>query len=147
MLELHDQGRFELAHPNTVCYTAVINCCAYSQNCDNVDKQAALRIAIQTFKELEKSPHAQPNEVSFSTLLTAIRNLLPTSSSRNVVVQDVFESAAAKGYCDPLVVQRLKSALPRNEMLDLLPSQLASHDDGLVPIDLIPSEWCRNVKK
>lgn len=147
MIELHDNGTFELAHPNTPCYTAVINCCAYSEYFDDFDKQTALRIAIETFKELEKSPHAQPNEVTYSNLLTAIRNLLPASDSRNAVVRDVFQSAAAKGYCDPLVVQRLKSALPRNEIVDLLPPNLSARGEGLVPLDQIPSQWCRNVKK
>ena len=39
MLELYHEGRFDLPHPNTICYTAVINCCAYCQNCDDADKQ------------------------------------------------------------------------------------------------------------
>ena len=146
MLALYHEGRFDLPHPNTICYTAVINCCAYCQNCDDADKQSALRIAVQTFRELEKSPHADPNEVTYSNLVTAVRNLLPASNSRNAAIRDIFQSATAKGCCDSLLVQRIKSALPRNEIRNLLPATLSS-ESGPVSIDQIPSDWCRNVKK
>jgi len=152
MVELHDSGRLTTARPNTICYTAVINCCAYSQAGDEIDQRAALRIAITTFKELEQSRHASPNEVTYATLLTALRNLLPGGSAqRNAAVRDVFQSAATKGYVDPLVVQRLKSALPREEISSVLPAELSvatqqqqDGGGGLVRIDQIPSEWCRN---
>ena len=147
MLKLHRSGRLPACRPNTICYTAVINCCAYSEN-DEIDKQAALRIAIATFKELERSPHLTPNEVTYANLLTALRNLLPTSAQRNTAVRDVFQSAAAKGYVNLLVVQRLKSVLPHDEISSLLPSELVSpQQDGLVRIDQIPQEWCRNVRR
>jgi len=150
MIHLHDQGLLE-ARPNTICYTAVINCCAYTleKHCaDEVDRRAALRIAIQTFKELEQLSYAKPNEVTYSSLLTALRNLLPPSDSRSAAIQTVFQSAATKGYVDPLVVQRVKSALPPDQLNNLLPACLASANDddkGSVRFDRIPREWCRNV--
>lgn len=143
MVELHESGRLA-ARPNTICYTAVINCCAYSEHCDEIDQRAALRIAVATFRELERSPHgASPNEVTYSNLLTALRNLLPGSPERSAAVRDVFQSAASQGYVDPLVVRRLKSSLPADEVTSLLPSALRGH--GPVRLDQIPKDWCRNV--
>jgi hypothetical protein len=109
MIDLHESGRLS-ACPNTVCYTAVINSCAYCEN-DDMDKRNALRIAIGTYKDLEKSNYGSPNQVTYSNLLTALRNLLPWSPKRSVAIQDLFESAAKNGYVDQIVVQRVKCTL------------------------------------
>lgn len=106
MIDLHDSGRLD-ACPNTICYTAVINSCAYCEN-DDMDKRDALRIAIGTYKDLEKSSHSSPNHVTYSTLLTALRNLLPISPKRSLAIKDVFLSAITNGYVDQTVVQRVK---------------------------------------
>jgi hypothetical protein len=106
MIQLHESGRLD-ARPNTVCYTAVINACAYCEN-DQLDKRDSLRIAIKTYKDLEKSKYGNPNHVTYATLLSALRNLLPTSPQRTVAVQDVFRSAIRDGFADQNVIQQVK---------------------------------------
>jgi hypothetical protein len=112
MIELHDRGELR-AKPNTICFTAVINSCAYCEN-DDVGKREALRIAIATYKDLEKSGN-KANNVTYLSLLTAIRNLLPGSPKRDLAVKDVFISAANNGYVDDLVLQRAKCKLKKAE--------------------------------
>lgn len=107
MIDLHESGQIS-ACPNTICFTAVINACAYCEN-DEADKRQALRIAIRTYKDLEQSAqYGRPNQVTYSSLLTALRNLLPQSPQRNRAVRDVFESAVKNGFVDSALLQRLK---------------------------------------
>jgi hypothetical protein len=106
MIELHESGHLN-ARPNTICYTAVINSCAYCVN-DVMDKRNALRIAIGTYKDLEKSKYGAPNHVTYANLLNALRNLLPKSPQRSIAVQDIFRSAIKNGCVDLMVIQRVK---------------------------------------
>jgi pentatricopeptide repeat protein len=106
MIDLHESGLLT-ASPNTVCYTAVINACAYCIE-DDMDKREALRVAIETYKNLEMSEYGNPNHVTYSNLITALRNLLPRGESRDSAVRTVFESAAKGGYVDGTVVQRVQ---------------------------------------
>jgi hypothetical protein len=117
MIELHESGGLS-ACPNTICYTAVINSCAYCEN-DDMEKREALRIAIGTYKDLENSRYGSPNHVTYSNLLTALRNLLPISQKRSVAIQDVFLSAVKNGYVDQVVVQRVKCKFVRESCVEI----------------------------
>ena len=140
MIELHECGKIS-ALPTTPCYTAVINSCAYCEN-EEVEKQNALKIAISTYKELRKSGHAHPNAVTFVTLLTALRNLLPRGKERSSAIQTVFKDAAKDGCVDDLVLRRVQSALTTEELRALFST--AVQQDGNVCIDLLPNKWRRN---
>ena len=106
MIELHETGKIT-AHPNTICYTAVINSCAYCEN-DEIDKKNALRIAVSTFRDLRDSTYAAPNHVTYSMFLTALRNLVQKGPKRSVAIQDVFKTAIQNGCVDEVVLKRLK---------------------------------------
>lgn len=139
MIDLYESGRLH-ARPNTHCFTAVINSCAYCEN-DEVEKNAALRIAISTYKDLCASEYGPPNEVTFSSLLTALRNLLPVSKERTSAALNVFRSAAKEGLVDNIVVKRLQSLVPKDNLRELFPSDIMSIDGDL----RVPTEWKRNV--
>lgn len=142
MIDLHESGQLS-ACPNTHCFTAVINSCAYCEN-DVIEKRNALRIAIATYKDLGKLDYGDPNEVTFSTLLAALRNLLPESKERTSAMSTVFRSAAEDGRVDDLVVRRVQSALTKDELIELFSSDIVT-EKGQVKTDLIPNEWRRNL--
>lgn len=143
MIDLHESGAL-ITCPNTHCYTAVINSCAYCEN-DVSEKREALRIAIATYKELTASKYGVPSEVTFSTLLTALRNLLPKGKERSSAVQTVFKSAAKDGRVDDLVVRRLQSALTTEELRDLFSSTDVVSRNGQIRISQLPNEWRANI--
>lgn len=121
MIQFYEITGLEVAKPNNVCYTAVINACAYS---DPLDKRTALKITISTYKALQTSPYedVRPNSATYVNMLTALRNLLEKSNERDSAVKAVFMDACNNGYMDQLLVQRLKCTIcsPQSEQMALL---------------------------
>lgn len=142
MIELYESHKIS-ARPNTHCFTAVINCCAYCEK-DDVEKSVALRTAISAYKQLCASEYGKPNEVTFSSLLTALRNLLPLSQERSSAAKTIFVSAAKEGLVSKLVVERLQSVLPYNDFHAVIPKDAITKDERIL-VDRLPSEWKRNV--
>ena len=142
MIEMHESVEIS-AKPNTHCYTAVINSCAHCEN-DEFEKRDALRIAIETYKELIDSDYGEPNEVTFSTLITVLRNVLPECQKRSSAIGTIFKKCAEDGHVDDVVVRRLQSTLNSEELHVLLGDAVSA--DGRVDITELPTEWRRNVR-
>jgi hypothetical protein len=104
MIKLQESGHLD-SRPDPYCYTAVINACAHCIN-DEADKRESLRIAIETYKELEK--FGKPNHVTYVNLFNAFGNLLPPSPQRSIAALDVFRTAIQNGFVDSVLIQRLK---------------------------------------
>jgi len=143
MLKMHKSGAIT-ATPNTHCYTAVINSCAYCEN-DALEKRGALQIAVETYKELLNSDYGRPNQVTFSTVITALRNLSPVSEKRAEAIQNVFRRCAQDGQVAEFVLLRLQSALNADQLREVV-GDAALSSDGSVDIDQIPDEWKRNAR-
>lgn len=118
--------------------------CAYCEKDEN-EKRDALQIAILTYKELNESDHAAPNQITFATVLTALRNLMPKSEERDAAVMTVFKNAATAGCVGEFVLRRTQSALEAETIRKKFHNAL--FDDGSINIELLPSEWRRNVDK
>jgi hypothetical protein len=108
MIALQESGRTDDSTPNAFCYTAVINACAFCIN-DETEKKQALRIAINTYKELENT--GTPNHVTYINMLVALQNLLPPSSQRSTAAKDLFENAKRNGFVTLPAIERLKCTL------------------------------------
>jgi hypothetical protein len=141
MIQMHKKGTIK-ATPNTFCFTAVINSCAYCEN-DALEKRDALRIAVETYKELIGSDYGTPNQVTFTTVLTALRNLSPASEKRAAAVSTIFTKCADDGHVADFVLRRLQSVL-NTDQLRVLVGEHAVSPDGSVDIDKLPGEWKRN---
>lgn len=111
---------------------------------DTMDKRDSLKLAIRTYKDLEQSKHCDANNITYTTLLTALRNLLPREAERARAVRSVFESAAKNGYVDQQVVQRTQSCLSLAEQRELFEADMFA-SDGSVRVGRLPAEWGRNV--
>lgn len=143
MKALHKAGTIA-APPNTHCYTAVINSCAYCMD-EAAEKRQALEIALATYKELERTPsHGKPNHVTYATMVTALTNLLPPSTSRSAAVSSIFKRCRETGQVDGLVIKRLQGALTREEMSQLCPESLVK-SEGRINAESIPTEWRQNL--
>lgn len=107
MIALQELRRLDTT-PNAFCYTAVINACAFCIN-DEAEKKHAIRIAINTYKELEKT--GTPNHVTYINMLVALQNLLPPSPQRSTAAKDLFENAKRNGFVTLASIERLKCTL------------------------------------
>jgi hypothetical protein len=143
MIELHESGAIP-ATPNTHCYTAVINSCAYCEN-DALEKRDALRIAVETYKELTGSDYGRPNQITFATVITALRNLTPASEKRAAAVRNIFRQCADEGQVSDFVLRRLQSVLNVEQFREAVGDHAVSAD-GSVDINQIPREWKRNAQ-
>jgi len=129
--------------PNTHCYTAVINCCAFCLN-DNAEKREALRIALETYKELERTPdYGKANHVTFATMIGALSNLLPPSSERTAAIETIFNRAKECGQVDHMIIRRVQTSLTPAEMKKVCPGVKMSQDG----LSNIPSDWQRNMRR
>ena len=140
MEQMHQDGQVE-SPPNAYCYTNVLNSCAYCIQEDS-EKKASLAIAVKTYKELLESndPKVQPSHVTFSTFLTALRNLLPENEKRVNAVRTVFEAAVERGQVDSLVLQKLQAVLLPKDFGKIL------EQNGQGVPSQIPKSWSRNVR-
>lgn len=144
MKDLYEAGTLSAA-PNTHCFTAVINSCAYCEN-DALEKRDALKVALATYKELERTPdYGRPNQVTYATILTALRNLLPPSDGRTAAAVSIFTRCCATGQMDKSVIQRLHSILTTDEFKCVFPDSLIA-PDGSIDMQKLPAEWHRNLK-
>ena len=144
MTEMKENGEIE-ASPNTHCYTAVINSCAYAEN-DAVEKREALQVAIETYKEHCASTTTQdrPNAITFFTMFTALRNLLPASPKRSAAITSIAQTCIEEGQMAEFVLRRLKASLSPTEFRDIVGSD--GHDER-IDMSKIPSSWTRNTKR
>lgn len=141
MKALHKAGTMS-SPPNTHCYTAVINSCAYCMD-EETEKRQALEIALATYKELERTPsHGKPNHVTYATMVAALTNLLPPSESRSAGVSSIFKRCCETGQVDGLVMRRLQRALTKEELDQLCPGSLVL-EDGRINTESLPAEWQR----
>jgi hypothetical protein len=142
MTELKETGVIAAA-PNAHCYTAVINCCAYCEN-DSVEKSQALRIAVETYKEMLAADVEGPNQITFSMLITALRNLMPADETRELAIRTIFKKCADEGHVSDLFLRRVQSSLTMVQLQKLVGNEVFSCE-GIVDINQIPSKWRRNV--
>jgi len=141
MIEMHESGVIK-AKPNTHAYTAVINSCAYCEN-DLLEKRDSLHIAVKTYKEMMASENAQPNQVTFATVLTALRNLMPADDKRAAAAKTVFQHCIDAGLVTDLVLRRLQSTLNGDQLVGVVGSDVIS-SDGTVSIANLPRRWSKN---
>lgn len=130
--------------PNIYCYTAVINACAYTER-DSIEQRDALQVFVTTYKEMINEEDVVPNNVTFFTVLTALRTLLPADEKRADAVGTVFKKCVELGMCNPSVTKRLQSVLTTKQLKDLVGGEKVN-ESGIVNNTLIPMEWTRNVK-
>jgi hypothetical protein len=142
MISLYESGTIE-SRPNIHCYTAVINACAHCEN-DTVEKRDALKIFVDTYKEMTTDSSLQLNNVTFSSVLTALSRLLPNSKQRMSAVATVFRKCADEGMCDKLVIKKLESLLDKDALKNIIGAEAVAAN-GKIDDTLLPSEWSCNI--
>lgn len=144
MIKLHESSPSRRNKPNTVAYTAVINAAAYAIG-DAAEKARAFQIATDTFKELHSSDYGKPNDVTYTTYITACQNLIPEGDIRVSTIQVIFKRCCNEGMLSKRMLQRLQSALSNEQLKGLLKESV--ENNGIVsPTKQKMAEWGRNVR-
>ena len=145
MNALSDAGK-ETLRPNVYVYGAVLNACAFTYGKGSV-KEEALTIAIETFQELNKSPHVSSNDVTYATFMRAVTTLADEKDPRrDCLVEHVFRQCCKDGQVSAAVLKQLNVGAPH--LCSLMPSSLARKAVyGMVSLEDVPREWTRNVRQ
>ena len=144
MLELYESGVIE-SPPNAHCYNAVINACAYSVK-DSIEQRDALKIFVDTYKEMINDENVKANEVTFVSALTALRNLLPPGEQRVSAFSKIFKQCTDHGMVDENVIKKIKYSLPPDSFRELVGKDIVN-EEGNIGFAGLPSEWTRNVDR
>jgi len=141
--ELNESGELD-SYPNTHCYTAVINGAAFCINAP-IEKKKSLRIAVTAYKDLRQTRDRNGgfNELTYSSMLKALRNLMPEGSERSSAVQTVFKHAISDGLADEFVVHLAASLVSAEELRLLFPTRDITKR-GQILFDQLPVEWSIN---
>lgn len=143
MRKSHEAGVIAAA-PTTHCYTSVINSCAYCVD-DTVEKEDALKIALATYKESERSQAGKPNHVTYATMITALMHLLPASPKRLAAIESIFKRCCVTGQVDDLVIRRMETSLTASEKSEVFAENLLT-PGGLIRKENLPAEWRSNTR-
>jgi hypothetical protein len=134
------------ARPNEFTYTSVLNSCAFSILGGQNVKKKALDTAIFTLEELQGSPYASPNHVTYGMFLKACANLIPADDERRrLVVEPVFRQCCKDGQVGEIVLKQLRLAAP-DDLYQKLLGRLIQPDSHL-RLEDIPLAWRRNLRE
>lgn len=122
--------------PTVVTYNALLNACEYTPIDDLNEKEDAFSIACLVFDEVRKE--LQPTHVTYGTFLGIVSKLMPRSSARAEIAELVFKRCCKDGQVSPLVLRRLKEAVPFSNYRTLLGGQSE---------DRLPKLWTANVRE
>eukprot|EP00816_Leptocylindrus_hargravesii_P011642 CAMPEP_0196813218 /NCGR_PEP_ID=MMETSP1362-20130617/34767_1 /TAXON_ID=163516 /ORGANISM="Leptocylindrus danicus, Strain CCMP1856" /LENGTH=582 /DNA_ID=CAMNT_0042189305 /DNA_START=105 /DNA_END=1853 /DNA_ORIENTATION=- len=126
------------ARPNVIIYNAVMNACAFA--CGNESNlQRAMEIAHATFKELQESPHANPDEITYGTFIKACGNLMPHGPTRNKVVEALFKKCCQDGKVGDMVLRQVRYAADDHLYQRLFGDVLANRNS--IGVHDIPEDW------
>ena len=141
--DTYKETKDKRVQPSLYTYNAAIDACA---KCHGTPAQQAeaLKIAFAVNKAIVASK-LEANHVTYSTLLRTVNALLDPGKEKSEIIVAVFTKAKNAGYVDYTVLKTLKMSCDQALFNDLL--EEARDKAGFVDFDLIPSQWCRNIKK
>ena len=152
MDKLYQAGVNKEARPNEVTYTAVLNSCAFPAVLDARTRRKALDTAIFTLEELKASRYGHPNQITYSTFLKAVANLLPDDDEfRRAVIKEAFQQCCKDGQVGDMVLAHLRSAAPADLYQELVIDVVRSTSPQRksiyrVSMEDLPAEWSQNVR-
>jgi pentatricopeptide repeat protein len=140
MKELYDASGRSALLPNSVVYNSVLNACAFAVG-DLEEQSQAMEIANSMLVELNESPYARPDQVTYGTYLKVINNQMPPSGARDQVVDTVFRKCAKDGMVGEMVLRQLREM----GMVQIYENLVGRSMWGEVNLTDLPTEWTCNV--
>lgn len=139
MVKSYQSGNQSL-RPNVVAVNAVMNACAYTAG-DVMEQNRAMEIAHAQMKRLESSDYGSPDHVTYGTFLQVCANQMPDCSTRQQILEVVFEKCIRDGQVGNLVLQQMKAMGPADLYYRLVGRDI--YED--LRMEDLPTEWWVNV--
>eukprot|EP00537_Pseudo-nitzschia_pungens_P008232 CAMPEP_0172364074 /NCGR_PEP_ID=MMETSP1060-20121228/7286_1 /TAXON_ID=37318 /ORGANISM="Pseudo-nitzschia pungens, Strain cf. cingulata" /LENGTH=624 /DNA_ID=CAMNT_0013086995 /DNA_START=483 /DNA_END=2357 /DNA_ORIENTATION=- len=125
--------------PSVVAVNAVMNACAYTSPGDIVEQNRAMEIAHNLFKVLED--YGSPDQITYGTFLKVCANQMPDCSTRQQIMEVIFQNSARNGQVGNLVIQQLRAMGPP----ELYYRLTGHHIEEEIRTRDLPKEWWCNV--
>ena len=132
---------FSYHFATVVIYNAIINACAYTIG-DISEQRRAMEIAHLMLQDVDKSPYANADQVTYGTFLKVCENQMPPSDTRRQLVNVVFKKCIKDGQMGKLVLEQLKSILTPEQFEEMIGFSMVDHTKGWKDL---PLEWRCNV--
>ena len=128
--------------PNVVVANAVMNACAYTTG-GVPERNRAMEIAHKVFKNMEAGEYGKPDQVTYGTFLQVCTNQMPECSTRDQIVEMIFQKCTNDGQVGNLVLQQLKATISPEKYFELVGLDMESiHGMEDLPEDC----WCNVVE-
>lgn len=132
MIRRYEAGDVSLK-PDVFVYTILIKACAHIHGTQQ-EKVEALEMAIGAMETLETTDFGPPNDVAYSTLMTAICRLSESAKQRENLLESVFRNCADRGHVSINVIKEMNRGGSRR-----LFRRLTNNSNQLNP------DWSKNV--
>lgn len=139
MIAMHKAGD-EKVRPNVVVANAVMNACAYTTG-EVHERNRAVEIAHKVYKSMESGEYGKPDQITYGTFLKVCANQMPECSTREQIVEMIFQKCVKDGQVGNLVLQQLKSITSPEKYFEWVGMDL--YDDHRM--EDLPTEWWNNV--
>jgi hypothetical protein len=139
MKQLYQAGDEKL-RPNVVVANAVMNACAYTMG-EVSERNRALEIAHKVLKSMESGEYGKPDQITYGTFLKVCTNQMPECSTREQIVEMIFNKCVRDGQVGNLVLQELKAITTPEKYFELVGLDIYE-DHGM---EALPNEWWCNV--
>ena len=126
--------------PNLVTVNAVMNACAYTTG-DIHEQNRAMEIAHERLKHLEDSDYGSPDQITYGTFLKVCANQMPDCSTRQQIMEVIFQKSTRDGMLGNLVLQQLRAMGPP----ELFYRLTGYHVEDEIQLEDLPKEWWCNV--
>ena len=139
MKKLNKEGNKDL-RPNVVVANAVMNACAYTTG-GVPERNRAMEIAHKVLKDLEAGEYGSPDQVTYGTFLQVCANQMPECSTRDQIVQMIFNKCVKAGQVGNLVLQQLRATTSPEKYFELVGKDMES----VHGMEDLPKDWWCNV--
>jgi hypothetical protein len=139
MKQLYKQGDENL-RPNVVVANAVMNACAFTTG-DSPERNRAVEIAHKVLKDLEVGDYGKPDQVTYGTFLKVCANQMPECSTRENIIEMIFQKCRRDGQVGNMVLQQLRAIASPEKYLELIGFPI----DAEHGMEELPQDWWSNV--
>jgi hypothetical protein len=149
MLRMYKSGANRDAKPDIITCNSILNACAYEHVDSEEDRQAILKVVVQTLEDFQSSApeFGWPNHITYANVLVAFASHMPAAGDRrDDLVEATFWQCCKSGNVSVLVINHLYQSLSWHRLSQLLgPALLSKEDEARIRFNarLLPREWTR----
>ena len=146
LIETEDKGKKgnrDVA-PDTYTYGAVMKACARTSGKQEA-RRKALRVALETFDKVRKSPELAATPMIYDSLFNTIA-IASKGSEYAKLVNQIFQFCCEDGVLNDVILRNLRRNSPRDVFEKMVGTATCSAQQDVSVADLLP-EWSRNTKR